>query len=351
MTASVRIDLRSDTLTKPSPAMREAMARAEVGDDVYREDPTVRRLEERAAEIFGREAALLVPSGTMGNLIAIACHARRGQEAICERRAHVYDWEIGSMAAIAGVMPRVVDGDRGLMSWTAIAKEIQPRQDHRADTALVCIENTHNMGGGTVWPTALVEEVCKGAKGRGVRVHIDGARIFNAATALGEEVADMTRSADSVMFCLSKGLGAPIGSMLVGSRAFVEDARRWRKMLGGGMRQAGTIAAAGLVALEEGPPLLARDHANARRLAEAVAGLPRLVAEPARVQTNIVMAGVEPAGPGDVAPALAFVGRLVREGLLCSPIGTDRIRFVTHRDASDADIDRAIEVLAKVANA
>lgn len=346
------VDLRSDTVTRPSPRMREAMARAEVGDDVYREDPTVRRLEERAAALFEREAALLVPSGTMGNLIAIMVHARPGQEAICERDSHVMNWEMGSMAAVAGVMPRPVPGgEGGLLDWPRVEAELQARQDHRAETGLVLIENTHNMGGGTPMPAAVVEAIAKGARGRGVPTHMDAARVFNAAVALGEPVATVTRAVDSLMFCLSKGLGAPVGSMLVGSRAFVDEARRRRKMLGGGMRQAGVLAAAGLMALEEGPARLAEDHANARRIADALAELPPFAIDPSTVRTNIVIAGVRAASPSDAMPALMLAARLAREGVMASPVGRDRIRFVTHCDVSREEVGRAIEAIRAVGRA
>src|SRR5262245_44636975 len=268
------IDLPSDTVTRPSPAMRRAMAEAEVGDDVFLEDPTVNRLQERAAAIFGREAALYVPSGSMGNLTCIMAHTRPGQEVICETNGHVYNYEMGALASVAGLLPRVVNGEDGLLTWAAIAQAIRPRVYYRPQTALICLENTVNMAGGTVYPTALASEICDRAHEREVHVHLDGARVFNAATYLKEDVAAMTAKFDSVQFCLSKGLGAPVGSMVVGSREFIDRCRSLRKMLGGGMRQAGVLAAAGLLALQEGPKRLQEDHDHARLLAERLARVP-----------------------------------------------------------------------------
>ncbi len=267
------IDLRSDTVTRPTPAMRAAMATAEVGDDVYGEDPTVNRLERRAAEIFGREAAIFVPTGTMGNQIAIRLHTQHGQEVICEARSHVLDWEMAMVSAFSGCVPRAVAGENGVLRWEQIEQAIAPKIYYRARTGLITLENTHNMAGGTVTPLPVLEEIWAGAREAGLPVHLDGARVFNAATALGVSVAELTRGFDTVMFCLSKGLGAPVGSMLVGSRTQMERARIYRKALGGGMRQAGVLAAAGLIALEEMPARLGEDHANARLLAEAVAGV------------------------------------------------------------------------------
>ncbi len=268
------IDLRSDTVTKPSPAMRQAMAEAEVGDDVYLEDPTVNRLQSRAAEIFGREAGLFVPSGSMGNLTCIMAQTSRGQEVICEAAGHIYNYEMASMCALGGVLPRVVPAENGIMTWEQIAHAVREKAYYRPLTSLVALENTHNMAGGTVYPTALAKEICDRAHEMGLKVHLDGARIFNAAVYLGENVGEITKKFDSVQFCLSKGLGAPVGSMIVGSKDFIERSRVIRKMLGGGMRQVGVLAAAGLVALEEGPKLLPGDHENAHILAEGLAAIP-----------------------------------------------------------------------------
>jgi threonine aldolase len=259
-------DLRSDTVTQPSEAMRQAMRDAVVGDDVYREDPTVNRLQERAAEIFGREAALFVPSGSMGNQIALKILAQPGQEVICEERSHIYNGEMGMLAAFAGIVPRTIRVDDGILTWQLIAAQIRPRSDHRARTGLIELENTSNLVGGTVYPLALANEIVDQAHAKGLPVHLDGARIFNAGVALGKPVAEISSRFDSVMFCLSKGLGAPSGSILVGSREFIEEARTVRKMLGGGMRQVGILAAAGIIALDEGPKRLHVDHENAAYL-------------------------------------------------------------------------------------
>ena len=264
------IDLRSDTVTKPSLEMRRAMFEAEVGDDVYGEDPTINRLEKRAAEIFGREAALFVPSGTMGNQIAIKLHTQHGQEVICEERGHVFNYEMAMMAHFSGVVPRTVWAEDGILTWEHVKSKLKTKSYHAAKTGLVSLENTHNMAGGTVTPLAVFDEVCDNTHAAGLPVHLDGARVFNAAVALGIPVAQLTAKADTVMFCLSKGLGAPVGSLLVGSAELMDRGRIYRKALGGGMRQAGILAAAGLIALEQGPQKLAQDHTNARFLAEGL---------------------------------------------------------------------------------
>ena len=332
------IDLRSDTVTRPTPAMRRAMAEAEVGDDVYGEDPTVNRLEARAAEVFGREAAIFVPTGTMGNQIAIRLHTQHGQEVICEARSHVLDWEMAMTAAFSGCQARTVAGERGVLSWPQIAPAIAPKIYYRARTGLICIENTHNMAGGTVTPPDVLEGIWEGARVAGLPVHLDGARVFNAACALGLTVEEITRGFDSVMFCLSKGLGAPVGSMLVGSKELIAEARVHRKALGGGMRQAGVLAAAGLMALEEGPAALAEDHANARLLAEAVAAHARIDLE--TVQTNIVIF--------EVPDAAEVVAQLRRDGVAASAIGPAAVRFVTHRDVSRDDCRRAATATTRI---
>src|SRR5262245_33195599 len=290
------IDLRSDTVTKPSAAMRQAMAEAEVGDDVFLEDPTINRLQKRAAEIFEREAALYVPSGSMGNLASIMAHTRPGQEVISEEWGHSYNYEMAGMCSIAGVLPRVVPGVNGILSWDRIAPAIRPKVYYRPTTSLILLENTHNMAGGTVYPTDVVHQICDRAHEAGISVHLDGARIFNAAVYLGEPVAAMTRRCDSVQFCLSKGLGAPVGSLIVGTRELIDRCRSIRKMLGGGMRQAGVLAAAGLVALEEGPKRLSVDHENARLLAMRLAAMPGVDINPDKVQTNIVIFDLRKSG-------------------------------------------------------
>jgi threonine aldolase len=345
--AGLAVDLRSDTVTRPTAEMRAAMASAEVGDDVYGEDPTVNRLEARAAEMFGKEAALFVPTGCMGNLVAIKVWTHHGDEVICEERSHVNLYELASMSAIAGCMPRVARAEDGILSWKLIEAAIRPKIYYDSQTVLICLENTVNMWGGTVYPTATVEEICEGAHERGLKVHLDGARIFNAATALGESVASMTRKVDSVMFCLSKGLGAPVGSMIAGSRAFIEKGRVYRKMYGGGMRQAGVIAAAGLVALEKAPARLHIDHENARRLAEGIARIRGLRIDAAKVRSNIVI--FDCSGIGKTAVELCE--SLYRRGIWAQDTATYSVRMVTHIDVDVAGIERALAALKGLAAA
>jgi threonine aldolase len=342
------IDLRSDTVTKPTAAMRRAMAEAEVGDDVYGEDPTVNRLQERAAEMLGKEAALFVPTGSMGNQIAVKLHTRPGTEVVIEERGHIYNFEMAAMSAVSGALARPVrssDGT-GVLAWEDVAAAVHGSDAayYVAPTSLVCIENSHNLAGGSVYTRAQTEEVCARAHDAGLPVHLDGARIFNAAAALEEPVAALAAPADSVMFCLSKGLGAPVGSLLLGTKDFIEQARRWRKLLGGGMRQAGVLAAAGLVALEETPPRLAEDHAKARRLAEGAAELPGVRIDPERVQTNIVIFDVSDTG----LRSEEIAARLARDHkVLCAGFGP-AIRMVTHYDVSFDDIDAALTALRTV---
>jgi threonine aldolase len=338
------IDLRSDTVTKPSPEMRRAMAEAEVGDDVFMEDPTVNRLQARAAEIFGREAALFVPSGSMGNLVCLLAHARPGQEVICEENSHIYTNEMASMAGIAGLLPRLIPTEDGVMTWEQVARMIRPKMYARAQTALVCLENTHNLAGGTVYPTRLAREICDGSRAAGLPIHLDGSRIFNAAAFLGEDVAEMTGKFDSVQFCLSKGLGAPVGSMVVGSKAFVERCRPIRKMLGGGMRQAGVLAAAGLVALETGPKRLPIDHDNAKFLAQELASIPGIRLNPARVQTNIVIFDARETG----LSSADFLAALAKQGALGVPVDQEKIRMVTHLDVTRSDVAQAAAAVRRL---
>jgi threonine aldolase len=335
------IDLRSDTVTRPSPAMRRAMAEAEVGDDVFLEDPTLNLLQERAAALFGREAALFVPSGSMGNLTCVMAQTRPGQEVICETNGHVYNYEMGALSALAGVLPRVVNGEDGVLTWSAIAPAIRAKVYYRPQTSLICLENTVNMAGGTVYRTGVVEEVCDRAHEQGIHVHLDGARVFNAATYLNEQVAAMTKKFDSVQFCLSKGLGAPVGSMIVGSREFIERCRPIRKMLGGGMRQAGVLAAAGLVALEDGPKRLQIDHDNAQVLARELARIPGVALDPSKVQTNIVIFNVRPSG----LSSSDFLAEIASRGVLAVPVDADRVRMVTHLDVTRADVERAAGIV------
>ncbi|HWS54297.1 MAG TPA: GntG family PLP-dependent aldolase [Pyrinomonadaceae bacterium] len=342
------VDLRSDTVTRPTARMRRAMAEAEVGDDVYGEDPTVNRLQERAAEIFGKEAALFVPTGSMGNQIAVKLHTEPGGEVVIEERGHIYNYEMAAMSAVAGALARPVKSSAGtgILSWPDIEGAVHANDApyYVARTRLLALENSHNLAGGSVMTRGRTEELCDRAHAAGLKVHLDGARIFNAAAALGETVAALSAPADSVMFCLSKGLGAPIGSVLLGRRDFIGEARRWRKLLGGGMRQAGVLAAAGLVALEETPPLLAEDHANARRLAEGVAGLTGVEIDPESVQTNIVIFDVS--GTGLASDEICARLR-ADHGVLASGFGPS-IRMVTHYDVDRAGIDRALEGMRKV---
>ena len=339
------VDLRSDTVTKPTPAMRRAMAEAEVGDDVYGEDPTVNRLQARAAEIFEREAALFVPTGSMGNLVAIKTWTQPGQEIICETGAHINQYEFSSMSFVAGCMPRAVAAADGILTWELIEPMLQIKHPHKADTGLIELENSHNVAGGSVVPTEVVEAICDRAHDVGLRVHLDGARIFNAATYLKKSVAEITRKVDSVMFCLSKGLGAPVGSMLVGSQEFIQKAHRYRKAFGGGMRQAGVLAAAGLIALEESPKGLASDHQNARHLAEELSRFPGVRLDAAKVGTNIVRFDVS--GTGRTAAEIC--GELKKRNILSGPFAKYAIRMVTHYDVNRAGIERALEAMREIA--
>ncbi|HNG96123.1 MAG: aminotransferase class I/II-fold pyridoxal phosphate-dependent enzyme [Blastocatellia bacterium] len=342
MTAT--LDLRSDTVTRPTPAMRQAMAEALVGDDVYLEDPTVNRLQETTAELFGFEAALFVPTGSMGNQICVKLHTQPGQEVLLDVRAHIYNWELAMPAAFSGVLPRLIQTANGHPTWEQLAAAIQPKTYYRAQTGLVCLENTHNMAGGTIMPVAQFREICEQAHAAGLKVHLDGARIFNAAIALGLPVAELVQGVDSVMFCLSKGLGAPIGSMICGSREFIERARALRKMLGGGMRQVGVLAAAGLVALAESPAKLAVDHENARFIACEIAELPGVLLDPASVVTNIVIADVSGTG----MTATTVCERLAYRGVLAGAVSTYEVRFVTHYDVDTVSCRTAVQAMRRV---
>ncbi len=337
------IDLRSDTVTKPTPAMRRAMAEAEVGDDVYGEDPTVNRLETRAAEIAGKEAALFVPTGTMGNTIAVKLLTTHGQEVICDARAHVTDYELAMMAWFSGCVPRTVPTADGILSWEQVARLAKPVNPYSAPTGMIEIENTHNMCGGTVYPIETIREICDGAHERGLKVHMDGARIFNAAAASGLTVAEIAAPADTVMFCLSKALGAPVGSMLAGPAELIAKGRLYRKRLGGGMRQAGVLAAAGLVAIEETPLKLVEDHRNARFLAEGLARIPGIRIDPKKVVTNIVI--FDAAGTG--IPTAEISARLKQSGVLLNPINDREMRAVTHYDVDRAGCALALDALAE----
>jgi threonine aldolase len=333
------IDLRSDTVTRPTPEMRKAMAEADVGDDVYGEDPTVNRLEARAAEILGMEAALFVPSGTMGNAIAIRVLTQRGDEVLVERRSHVVRYELSGMSVLSGVLPRMVDAPGGHLTPDHVRAAVAPLAYYKSDVSLVVLENTHNLGGGTVQRVEEVQAVVAAARECGFRVHLDGARIWNAAVALGVPPAALAKGVDTVMSCLSKGLCAPVGSVLASSRERIEEARRARKLLGGGMRQAGILAAAGLVALDTLVPRLAEDHANARLLADALGRGKGVRVAP--VETNIVVATLE----GRTAPDV--VAALRREGVLGSAMDGSTLRLVTHRDVSREDCERAAAAIER----
>jgi threonine aldolase len=338
------IDLRSDTVTKPSPEMRRAMFEAEVGDDVYAEDPTINQLEARAAEVFGCEAALFVPSGTMGNQIAIKLHTSHGQEVICEERSHIFNSEMAMMAHFSGVVPRTLWAEDGILTWDLVKARLKPKSYNNARTGLISIENTHNFAGGSVMPVDVFNEICDQAHALGLPVHLDGARIFNAAVFLGIPVSQLTAKADTVMFCLSKGLGAPVGSMLVASAERVDRARIYRKALGGGMRQAGILAAAGLIALEQGPQKLKTDHENAKVLAEGVANIPGFKIDPAKVQTNVVLCDIT--GTSRTSGELSC--QLAGRNVLTSGVGPDLLRFVTHLDVDREQCAQAVAVIAEV---
>jgi len=338
------IDLRSDTVTRPTAAMRRAMAEAEVGDDVFREDPTVRRLEEAAAARTGKEAALFVPTGTMGNQIAVNVWTRPGQEVILEERSHIFNYEMGTMAVFSGVLPRPLRGDDGVLSVESVRKAIRPPVYYLTQTGLIALENTHNMAGGTIFPVSGAETICALARAQRIPVHLDGARLFNAAVALRRDPAELARPFDSVMFCLSKGLGAPVGSVICGPAGFIDEALRVRKRMGGGMRQAGVLAAAGLVALEENVERLSEDHQNALRLAEGISGIRGLSIQSARVQTNIVVFEVV----GDGITAKEVVGLWKEEGVLALAIDETQVRAVTHYDVDRAGVERALAILAKL---
>jgi len=339
------INLRSDTVTRPSDGMREAARDAEVGDDVHRQDPTVERLESRAAEVVGTEAALFVPSGTMGNQIAVRVHADRGAELLCDRRSHVVKWELGGAAQLSGVQTRTVAYDGGAPTPEQVREHVHERSSHAPGTGLLALENTHNDRGGLAVPLDDVAAAADAAREAGVPVHLDGARLFNAATALGADAADLVAPADSVVFCLSKGLGAPVGSMLAGSEAFVERARRVRKVLGGGMRQAGVVAAPGLLALDN-RDRLAADHERARRLAAGLDDVEGLAA--GTPDTNLVYVDSADAG----LTARELVDACEARGVVAGTAGEHRARFCTHLDVDDEDVSAAIErVGAAVADA
>jgi threonine aldolase len=338
------IDLRSDTVTKPTDEMRRAMYAAEVGDDVYQEDPTVNELEEIASEILGKEKALFVTSGTQGNQIAVLSHCRPGQELLLEEESHIFYYESGAVAALAGVQTRTIAGKKGAMDPKDVLSAIRTEDIHFPETGLICLENTHNRAGGAVIPVENMEAIYSVAKANKVPVHLDGARLFNAAAAAGVDVKEFAKYTDTVQICLSKGLGAPVGSIIAGSSDFIKSARKWRKRLGGGMRQAGIIAAPGLIALTKMKDRLGEDQWNARILAEGIESIPgmKLARQP---ETNIVVADVTDLN----ITSEAFVEKLRSEGVISGTFGPTFVRFVTHYDVNEDQIQKAIEAIAKVA--
>jgi threonine aldolase len=323
--------------------MRRAMMEAEVGDDVYGEDPTVNQLEKRAAELTGKEAGLFVPTGTMGNTIAVKIHTDHGQEVICESRSHVLNYELAMLAWFSGCVARPIPAEDGILTWDQIKREVRPLGPHWAPTGVISIENTHNMAGGTVYPIRAIREICAGAHERALKVHMDGARVFNASAATGVPVRDIVAPVDTVMFCLSKALGAPVGSLVTGPAEAIARGRLYRKRLGGGMRQAGVLAAAGLVALEETPRRLPDDHANAKFLAEGLARIRGIQVDPAKVATNIVVFNVS--GTGLVSADISL--RLKQLGVLINGINEREMRAVTHYDVDRAGCEKALEALAE----
>jgi threonine aldolase len=338
------IDLRSDTLTKPTPGMRAAIAAAEVGDDVFGEDPTVLRLEEKIAGLLGKEKAIYVPSGTMSNQIGVRVHCSPGDEFLCETSCHIYQYEQGAFAQLSGVVARPIDGEFGVLKLEQLVGLIRPDNVHHVRTRLVCLENTHNRGGGRIQPYGEIERICQWAHANALATHLDGARLFNAVVATGVAADKWAQHFDTVSVCFSKGLGAPVGSALAGPRELIERAHRHRKLFGGGMRQAGIIAAAALYALENHVDRLADDHARARRLAEGIREIDGLELRPPQVDTNLVIYRVDP----KLGTAAEFSARLKRRGLLISAFGGQLMRAVTHLDVGDTDIERAIEILGEV---
>ena len=341
------IDLRSDTVTRPTPEMRTAMYEAEVGDDVYNEDPTVSRLEELAAEMLGKEAGLFVTSGTMGNIISVMSHVQRGDEILLEAQSHIYWYEVGGLAALAQAIPVLVEGRRfQILDPADVEAAIRGPNIHYPTPRLMCLENTHNRGGGTITSPGRMEQLYEVAKAHGMAVHLDGARLFNAAVGLGIDVKQLTKHTDSVQACLSKGLCAPVGSVVVGPKDWIARARKYRKMVGGGMRQAGVIAAAGIVALTRMVSRLAEDHEKARMLANGLAGIKGISIDLESVQTNIVSYDIAKTG----MDGATYTKRLAENGVKCGAQTAARIRMVCHNDVSFDDVKQTIKTVDKVVN-
>ncbi len=337
-------DLRSDTVTQPTPAMRRVIAEAVVGDDVFGDDPSVNELQEKTAALLGQEAALFVPSGMMANQIAIRIHTSHGDEVICQRDSHAFFYESGAPAALSGVSVRFIEGRRGLFDGADVQALLRPLNNHFAPSRLVIIENTHNRGGGSVWPIEMIADVAAVARKAGLAMHLDGARLFNASVASGVTLAEYARHFDTVSMCYSKGLGAPVGSILAGSRDSIQAAHRFRKMFGGGMRQAGLLAAAATYALDHHIDRLADDHANAKTLAVALAELPTVTIDPDEVETNILFFEVDP----HLGSAGQVCKRLRESGVLLLPETSTRVRAVTHLDVSAERIEQAIPLMREV---
>jgi len=335
------IDLRSDTVTKPTPAMRAAIQAAEVGDDVFNEDPTVRRLEERVAAVLGKEAAVFVPSGTMSNQIAVKAHCQPGDELLCDVNCHIYNYEAGGPAVLSGVTCRTIDGDHGILDLNQLEDKIRPVNDHLVRTRLVCLENTHNRGGGRIYPIEKIDAISAWAHTHGLIMHLDGARLWNAVVATGIAAVEWARHFDTVSVCFSKGLGAPIGSALAGPRDFITRARRVRKLFGGSMRQAGIAAAGALFALENHVERLAEDHRNAQVIAQAVADAPGLHLDPPEVETNLVFFDVD----RELGSAQSVAAALKARGVLVLPTAPQRIRACAHLDVSAAQAERAADAI------
>ncbi len=335
------IDLRSDTVTRPSPAMRKAMMSAEVGDDVFGDDPTVNLLQEKVAALVGKEASLFVPSGTMANLISILTHTHPGDEVIMEKESHTFNYEVGGAAVLAGVQINPLIGKRGILEKQQIEDAIRTPNVHIPQTSLICLENTHNRGSGAIYPLDKIREISHLARARGLKLHLDGARLFNASVATGISVREYASYFDSLMFCFSKGLGAPVGSIIAGSKEFIIRAHRWRKMLGGGMRQIGILAAAALYALEFNVERLAEDHLHAKLLAQTIEQLPGFSVNAVQVETNIIVFDVAKSGLS-VAEVLR---RLKAQGVLMVDFGATQVRAVTSLEVNRADIEKTITIL------